>query len=1071
MMPGKYLLRMPLRRKLLLLLVIASALPLTAAIVIMYSRTRETVRQDAIALLTARGEQLTAEIDAFNGGYLAAAQRLAGFPLIRRFLAATGGASASSTHDLNDMLQVYLQSDRRIQRIAVLDPGGLVVVSTDPLRLGMDLSFRPYFREAAAGKMVISDIYFSTPVPEAQPVISYAVPVLSETRQLLGVTAIYLQASSLWDAIRATNGRAGPGSFAVMYDAHGIRIAHSFKDSELFHPGGVLSADVLASQVEQRRFGEQTRSLLESPIAMPEELARATGVSLAGERFFVGHSPANGRTNLGVTGKLRTVPWTIFCLIPEAVIEGPIAELAAGTAAGGAVLVLLGLGMGLLFAGRIIQPLRTLAQATGSLRAGDLSVRVEPETSDEVGELALAFNAMAMGLSDARDSLEDRVRERTVALERANDELQAQKGELVAQKDELRRQQEELSMKGVELERASRMKSEFLANMSHELRTPLNGIIGFSELLLEGIGTDMPTDREREYLGHVLSGGRHLLALINDILDLSKIEAGAVSLSRSAMLPKDIIGDACLLIGAGARRRRITVVQRVTATQTVDGDQGKLRQILLNLLSNAVKFSPEGSQVEVTAEDGESEIIFRVADHGPGIAPELLSRLFSPFVQGEDPMVKNHPGTGLGLAITKRLVEMHGGRISVQSAVGSGSTFTFTIPAARIPGAPGGGPRGDGPLVLLVDGDPKVATGLKNQLERGGYRVERFDNGRDAATVAAELRPMAIVLDPASDRRDSIRLLDALARSEMTREIPIVMNSLPQTANLLAKPMEGQSLLRTLDRLVVQGAAHTLDVLAIDDDPRVHTLLAATLGPAGYRLRGTTIPSDGVALAKAQPPDVILVDLMMPEMSGFQVIEMLIADPVTRGIPIVVLTAADLTDDERARLRRQVTSIGEKGNVTESELVAAIDAVARKERSLTQVASAVRLPSLKVLVADDNDTNRQLVQTLLERRGHLVITAADGDLAVRQALLEVPGLILMDLAMPRKDGYTAARELRAAARTARIPIVALTALAMSGDEQRAYAAGIDAYITKPIDRDKLDQILDRFVPRTVGPPV
>jgi CheY-like chemotaxis protein len=294
------------------------------------------------------------------------------------------------------------------------------------------------------------------------------------------------------------------------------------------------------------------------------------------------------------------------------------------------------------------------------------------------------------------------------------------------------------------------------------------------------------------------------------------------------------------------------------------------------------------------------------------------------------------------------------------------------------------------------------------------------------------------------------------------------MNNLPKTTSLLPKPIEGHRILRTLDRLVAQGAAGTLDVLAIDDDPKVHSLLAATLGPAGYRLRGTTDPREGLELAKAQPPDVVLIDLMMPEMSGFQVIERLIADPATRGIPIVVLTAAELTDDERVRLRRQVASIGEKGNVTEAELVAAIDAVARKESSSLEPSASVRSGRASpptILVVDDNDTNRLLVQTLLERRGYRVITAQEGEGAVQTALRELPSLILMDLAMPRKDGYVASRELRAAPNTAHIPIVALTALAMSGDEQRAYAAGIDAYITKPIDRDKLDAILGQFVPR------
>ena len=1062
-MPAASFRGLPLRRKLLILLVTTSALPLAVAIVFMYARTRATLHKDAVALLTARAEKLTAELEAFHGSYLAMAARLSALPQVRRLLAGKPQNSPSAdAQDLPETLQMYLQTDRRLRGIALIDARGVVIISSDPLGQGLDVSSRSYFRAMSRGTPFISDVFHATPLPEPTSVVAYAVPVLRRDRTFAGVVAVFVHANSLWDAIRGANGRAGPGSFSVLYDRFGVRIAHSFNESEVFHPAGALPAEVRAAMVQERRFGDATAALLDAPAPMPEEFARAVGYPAAGEQSFEAYSPANDQQNLAVTRKLQIVPWTLFCLIPVSSVGTPITQLATTTATGGAILVLLGVLGGVLFAGRIVQPLSNLVQASESLRAGNLATRVQAESGDEIGALSVAFNQMAAGLAEAHQGLEDRVRERTHALERANQELLAQKAELVAQKDELRRQQEELAAKGIELARASRLKSEFLANMSHELRTPLNGVIGFSELLLEGRAEELSTELQREYLGHVLSGGRHLLALINDILDLSKIEAGAVSLHRAALLPRDAIADACALVDASAQRKRIAITRRISALQTIEADPGKLRQILLNLLSNALKFSPEDSSVDVSADDGDELVLFRVADHGPGMSPELMARLFAPFVQGEDPIVKNHPGTGLGLAITKRLVELHGGRVSVQSSPGGGSCFSFSIPAARNPAVPGRG--ADAPLVLVVDGDPAARRELMLQLERGGYRVEHFENGRDLAQVAAELAPVAIVLDLASERRDSLRLMDALARSEATRDIPVVMNRLPQTATLLPKPIEAQWILRALDKLVAQGATRPLHILAIDDDPVVHTLLAATLGPAGYRVRGTTVPGQALALARAEPPDAILIDLMMPQMSGFEVIEQLIADPVTRGIPIVVLTAAELTDDERDRLRRQVTSIGEKGNVTEAELVAAIDAVARPGRTSSAASGQGGPRAHTVLVVDDNDTNRRLAQTLLERRGYRVLVASDGDGAVKLAAGELPGLILMDLAMPRKDGYTAARELRALPRTARIPIVALTALAMSGDEQRAYAAGIDGYITKPIDRDKLDAILEQFVP-------
>jgi CheY-like chemotaxis protein len=500
-----------------------------------------------------------------------------------------------------------------------------------------------------------------------------------------------------------------------------------------------------------------------------------------------------------------------------------------------------------------------------------------------------------------------------------------------------------------------RVKSDFLANMSHELRTPLNSIIGFSELLIYEAGS-LLAPRQLQYLEEVHASGKQLLAVINDILDLSKIEAGQVHLAIEAIDPMRATGEIIQTLAPTAAKKRITVVlQGGSTSATVAADPAKFKQILLNLLSNAIKFSPEDAQVEVAiAEDG-AQVRFSVSDNGPGIDADLAKRLFQPFVQGEDPMIKRHQGTGLGLAICKRLVEQHGGQLQFQSAAGLGSKFWFSLPVAPAtpaaqPGLPG--PRKEVPRVLVVDDDPAVGVMLKGILERAGYQVD-----------------------------------------------------------------------------------------------------TAVLGQRGLES------------ARADRPDALVVDLGLPDVSGLQLVEDLAADARTSGSPIVILTGRDLDPTELARLRPHVVGVTRKGDLVRTDLLAMLDRALRPATMPAQTA----VPGVIVLVVDDHDLNRELVRSVLERRGQIVLQARDGEEGVTLARRHQPDLVLMDLAMPKKDGLAATRELRADPSTRSIPIVALTALAMRGDEERARAAGVDDYLTKPIDRKRLEETVDRLTtPRRVA---
>jgi len=1057
---------MPLRRKLIALLLVAAAMPMLATILLMSLRSQSFLRQQAIAVLESRGDQLAGELDGFNEQYRGVASRISANSLLRRFiLQHPNTGQAREENDLRENWNNYLRSEQRSRGVALFDLDGRQRLGTTDLPLDPDIARRAYFRDAAAGTAVISDLFVATMAPEPTPVIAFASPVRDTEGKTAAVVVLYVRGSAFWDAVRAANGRAGVGSFSVLYDQYGIRIAHSFHEQEIFRAAGALSADVIEAQVAEKRFGERTRALLESPSDMQGEFVLARRPTLDHLQVFKGLSLANNLLNFVVPRRLRTVPWTLFFLVPVASIEEPIDRMAASSAAGGAVLIAVALLIGLGVVGGILRPIRGLAAAANALREGHLHTRAPVLSQDEVGTLAVAFNAMADSLLADRDHLEQKVRERTIDLEHANDELHAQKEELIAQREELKAQQREVQRKNQEISRADRLKSEFLANMSHELRTPLNSIIGFSELMLDPETAD--PDEQAIHLQTILSSGRHLLALINDILDLSKIEAGHASLTRNAVAPAELLSDACALIAPAAAKKRLTITQQALAQRAVEGDSGKLRQITLNLLSNAVKFSPEGATILVTTENSGTMVRFRVSDQGPGIEPALLERLFEPFVQGESSLLKKHQGTGLGLAISKRLVELHGGSISVESSPGGGATFSFTIPAVGPATVLARPDTTNQPLVMVIDGDPRSLGQLRARLESGGYRVLQYDNGRDVAAVAAEVHPAAIVFDPATDRRDGIRLLDDLARREETRDIPVVMSHLHR-ANLLAKPVEGRHLLHQLRRLIArgQGSARPL-VYAIDDDPRVLALLEAVLAPAGYDVRGFPDPRAGLAASQSDPPDLLIVDLVMPGLSGFEVIEAFSTGERTRGRPIVVLTAADLSDSERERLRKYVRWLAGKGNVTEDDLLAAVhDAIQAKTLSDETPAGASDASTAgRILVVDDSDANRALACSILHRRGYRTLTAVDGESGIELARRELPALILMDLAMPGKDGYTAAREIKADPKTAHIPIVAVTALAMSGDERRAFDAGVDGYVTKPLDRKVLEETVARLLTR------
>jgi PAS domain S-box-containing protein len=532
-------------------------------------------------------------------------------------------------------------------------------------------------------------------------------------------------------------------------------------------------------------------------------------------------------------------------------------------------------------------------------------------------------------------------------------------GVIAAARDitELKRFEHTLVQKNVELEDASRTKSEFLANMSHELRTPLVAIIGFSEVLHDGLLGEL-TLQQRGYIGDIFSSGQHLLSLINDILDLSKVEAGKMLLDVEPIEVASLLQNSLSIVKEKAAARRIRL-QLVAAADMglINADVRKVKQILYNLLSNAVKFTGEGGQVTVRtarvaraavgqlsgawkgwslplADNGFEQFLkISVTDSGIGITADGLQRLFKPFSQIDAGLSRRFEGTGLGLAVVKVLAELHGGAVAVESAVGEGSCFTVWLPLRATdsevqppakPAAPAAiRPQATTGTALVVEDDFKAAELIRVQLEAQGFKVLHAASA-EAALVLAIQQPLALItLDIMLPNMDGWEFLSRIKQVPELRGVPVVILSIVADSNkglslgaaaVMQKPISRMELYDALVGvgLFPQPGGKPLTVLIVDDEPKAVEIIALRVtGMAGNILRAYG-GREAIEIARRELPDVIVLDLMMPEVNGFEVVAALNERPETADIPVLVVTAKQITADDRSRLTRSVATIMDK---------------------------------------------------------------------------------------------------------------------------------------------------------------
>jgi len=565
----------------------------------------------------------------------------------------------------------------------------------------------------------------------------------------------------------------------------------------------------------------------------------------------------------------------------------------------------------------------------------------------EKKKLERAIEERNIELHELNEKLEEKVIERTKEIEKANREL----------------------------ERSSKLKSQFIATMSHELRTPLNSILGFSELLMDEVSGSL-LEKQKRYVNNIHNSGSHLLQLINNILDIAKIESGTMELHYEDCPIRQTISEVEAVIKSLIDKKKQSLSINIEDNVSViKADRIKFKQILYNLLSNAVKFTPEGGSIYLNAALIDENISFysdkydidmrtdknrclkiSVTDTGIGIKKEDYERIFFEFEQVDSSFSRGYEGTGLGLALTKKHIELHGGSITVQSEEGKGSTFTVILPLIdiKMPGkelipqpellAPATKEqecyienrtqkrKAQPPMILVVEDDIATSKILTLYLAQGGYKVARVYNGDEAINRIKELKPFAVILDVMLPGKDGWEILQEIKSDPEIKGIPVIISSVIDNRELgfalgasdyLVKPVDRITLLRNLEELsfATKKKRNPVNILCIDDHDDVLELLTSILEQSGYNVLTANSGKLGIEKAVAYRPDLVILDLMMPDVDGFEVAQTLKNNPTTIDIPVLILTAKDLTVDDRLRLAGKIENCIQKSHFTKEDLL------------------------------------------------------------------------------------------------------------------------------------------------------
>ncbi|NML44689.1 response regulator [Ramlibacter sp. G-1-2-2] len=778
---------------------------------------------------------------------------------------------------------------------------------------------------------------------------------------------------------------------------------------------------------------------------------------------------------------------------------------------------------------------RELLETSGGILAASIeSARYRKRLGDmleETQQLNEELQVQQEELRTANEELEEQSRalkesqahleSQQAELEQTNVQLGEQAERLEKQRDDLRVAQTALEDRAQELQRASRYKSEFLANMSHELRTPLNSSLILARLLADNPQGNL-SEEQVKFADSIYNAGNDLLNLINDILDIAKVEAGKLEV-RPEVTPVAALGGGLKgMFEPLATRKGLQLDLRIASDvpATLYTDRQRLEQILRNLVSNALKFTERGTvALHVTRSSGDS-LAFEVRDSGIGIEPSQQEAIFEAFRQADGTVSRRFGGTGLGLSISRDLARLLGGNITLSSVPGVGSTFTLILPleyraglaqppvamappAARpappaavpastpaVTRAPFGDdreqPAGDRRTVLVVEDDLPFARILFDLAHELGYRCLVAQDADEGATVALQHLPDAVLLDMRLPDDSGLSVLQRLKEDARTRHVPVHVISVEdrvETAMHLGaigyarKPASREQLHEVFDRLESKLSQKVKRVLLVEDDPRQQESVMRLIGDGDVEIVPVSEGRQALQALAESVFDVMIIDLKLPDMTGQELLRRMASGESRSFPPVIVYTGRNLTRDEEAELLRYSRSIIIKGARSPERLLDEVTLFlhrvenqlsAERQKMLRTARSRDKaFEGRRILVVDDDMRNIFALTSALEQKGAAVEVARNGVEALdklHDGASDVD-LVLMDVMMPEMDGYTATREIRKDPRWAKLPIIAVTAKAMKEDQQKCLDAGANDYLAKPIELERLFSLMRVWMPK------
>ncbi len=710
-------------------------------------------------------------------------------------------------------------------------------------------------------------------------------------------------------------------------------------------------------------------------------------------------------------------------------------------------------------------------------------------------------------------------------LEQINTQLEEQTQLLENQRDDLTRSQVIVQQKAHELEQASRYKSDFLANMSHELRTPLNSSLILAKLLADNPGQNL-SDEQVKYAKTIQSSGNDLLVLINDILDLSKIEAGHMEIRPETMALSRLVNDLSRMFEPMAKAKKLTFLTNIEAgcPASVETDRHRLEQVLKNLISNALKFTETGTVTLNIQLAAGNQVAFSVVDTGIGIEPGQQRAIFEAFRQADSTISRKYGGTGLGLSISRELTRLLGGAIELESTPGEGSVFTIVLPQqfdlARVIAAPLAVPVAPMPFesspkpipqagierirqveddrdkvnaksrsILVVEDDESFARILYDLVHELDFLCLIASTAEEAMEVVKQYLPSAVILDVGLPDHSGLAVLDQMKRNTRTRHIPVHVVSAgdhAQTAfslgaiGYMIKPVKREEIMDALKQLESKFEQHMRRVLIVEDDPVQRDSVAKLISTLDAETVEAGSASECLERLKETTFDCMVLDLTLPDATGYSLLETLSREDAYSFPPVIVYTGRDLSSDEELKLRRYSKSIIIKGAKSPERLLdevtlflhQVVSELPHEQQKMLEKAhnrDAV-LEGRKILVVEDDVRNVYALTSILEPRGAVVLIARNGREAITMLDKTDPemttiDLVLMDVMMPEMDGMTATRIIRKNARWKNLPIIMLTAKAMKDDQERCLESGANDYMAKPLDVEKLLSLVRVWMPR------